>query len=179
MINILNLLQKKSVLVFLPQKNFNEEEYFTIKLFLQKHKYNLFIASDSHTYCVGNCGARVKNDISILNVNEKNFSTLIIIGGEGVRNYFNSEVLRAIINKFYKSKQLIAAICLAPIVLAKSGILKEHSATCYKTDEVELKASGVEFKDQEVVISKNIITASNPLASGLFAEAIIEYLKKN
>jgi len=68
---------------------------------------------------------------------------------------------------------LIAAICAAPSVLGKLGILTGKQATCYPGFEKFLAES---FVGGLVVDSHNIITAKGPGLSADFAFSIIEKL---
>ena len=69
--------------------------------------------------------------------------------------------------------KLIAAICAAPMVLGKLGILKGKQATCYPGFQ---DALGESYVGGLVVESKNIITAKGPGLSADFAFCIIERL---
>ena len=68
----------------------------------------------------------------------------------------------------------IAAICAAPSVLGKLGILKGKQATCYPGFENFL---GESYVGGLVVESKNIITAKGPGLAADFAFCIIEHIK--
>lgn len=67
----------------------------------------------------------------------------------------------------------IAAICAAPSVLGKLGILEGKQATCYPGFEQFL---GESYVGGLVVESKNIITAKGPGLSSDFAFCLIEKL---
>ena len=67
--------------------------------------------------------------------------------------------------------KLIAAICAAPSVLGRLGILQGKQATCYPGFEEYL---GESYIDGLVVESKNIITAKGPGVSSDFAFCIVE-----
>lgn len=72
-----------------------------------------------------------------------------------------------------EANKLIAAICAAPSVLGKLGILKGKQATCYPGFE---NALGESYIGGLVVESKNIITAKGPGLTADFAFCIIEKL---
>ena len=72
-----------------------------------------------------------------------------------------------------KADKLIAAICAAPTVLAKLGILEGKQATCYPGLQAAL---GESYVGGLVVESKNIITGKGPGLSSDFAFCIIERL---
>ena len=69
--------------------------------------------------------------------------------------------------------KLIAAICAAPSVLGRLGILQGKQATCYPGFEEYL---GESYIDGLVVESKNIVTAKGPGLSSDFAFCLIEKL---
>ena len=68
----------------------------------------------------------------------------------------------------------IAAICAAPMVLGKLGLLKGRKATCYPSFEQYLE--GAECVSEPVVRDGNIITGMGPGAAMEFALAIVDLL---
>jgi protease I len=171
-------LIKKSVLFIIPAQNFNEEEYLIITDALERAGFKIFIASDSNFLCLGSNGMKVKNDVQLYNIHESNFGGMILIGGSGMRNYWNNKPIQSIVQKFAKNKKPIGAICSAPIILAKAGILS-GSATCHCDDKRVLESEGIDYKDLPVVIQKNIITAQNPAAASEFVKVFLYELAKS
>mgnify|MGYP005919008703 CR=1 FL=1 len=68
----------------------------------------------------------------------------------------------------------LAAICAAPMVLGKLGLLKGRKATCYPSFEQYLE--GAECVSEPVVRDGNIITGMGPGAAMEFALAIVDLL---
>jgi len=169
----------KSILIFLPAGQFSEKEYTIITGILKKQGFTPVIASDTSRLCEGNNGLKVKPDMNILNINENNFVCIVLIGGNGAVKYWNDPLLHTIINKFNNKKKVIAAICKSAVILAKTGILKGITATCYYENRSELINAGIDYKDSPVVIRKNIITANGPDASAEFAESILNKIKES
>lgn len=166
----------KSILFILPKKDFNEVEFLTTKRILEKGGCKIFIASDAASFCEGKNGLKFKNDVSFFNLNENNFSAIVFIGGNGVKEYWNNQILHKTARKFFEKKKITAAICSAPVILANAGILKNMDATCYPNDKMELTKAGAEFKDENVIVRKNIITARDADSSEEFAGAILNKL---
>lgn len=101
---------------------------------------------------------------------------LILPGGmPGTENLCNHRALNEELKEFYAAGKPLAAICAAPMVLARAGILKGHRATIY--DEMEQELCGAEYSSEKVVVSGNIITSKGPGTAIDFALSIIEYLK--
>ena len=78
-----------------------------------------------------------------------------------------------LLRKHNAENKLIAAICAAPSVLGRLGILEGKQATCYPGFENFL---GESYIGGLVVESRNIITAKGPGLSSDFAFCIIEKL---
>ena len=106
-----------------------------------------------------------------------NYDIIIFVGGAGAQEYLwkNKEVQK-IARKAHKEGKTTGAICLAPVILAKAGILKGKSATVFKSDEAiaELEKNNVKYSRKRVVVSDNIITANGPEAAKAFAVKIVE-----
>jgi protease I len=175
----MNNHSQNSLLIFLPKKDFNEEEFNTVKKRLLKAKKKVFITSDDHIICSGSKGLKVKSDTSFSNINVNNFSGLILIGGTGSRNYWNNEKLHKIIRKFFDSKKTIAAICSSPVTLAKAGILHNKKATCFAEDKMELINAGIDYQNRNVVVDGNIVTADNSHSALQFTETVLHLTNKH
>jgi protease I len=173
----MNHLTQNSVLIFLPKKDFNEEEFTIIKNRLFKAGKQVFITSDDNSVCSGSKGMKVKSDTSFYNVNVNNFSSLILIGGSGCRNYWKNESLHKIIKKFFEAKKVVAAICSSTVILAKSGILQNKKATCFSEDKMELINSGIDYQDKNIVVDGNVVTADGVHSALQFAEAVLHLIK--
>ena len=71
--------------------------------------------------------------------------------------------------------KMIGAICAAPYVLEKAGVLK-HDYTCYPSVEKQIRLEGY-TKEQTVVTDGNVMTSRGPGTALCFALAIVERLK--
>jgi 4-methyl-5(b-hydroxyethyl)-thiazole monophosphate biosynthesis len=93
-------------------------------------------------------------------------------GGVGTDNLSAHEPLRALLVDACSRGMLVAAICAAPMVFGRIGILKGKKATCYPGCEGDL--FDAEYTAAAVEQDGNIITACGPGASFDFGFAIIE-----
>lgn len=109
-------------------------------------------------YVTGAHGMKVKSDISLSEVDEAQGEMFILPGGmPGTTNLDNSDRVREIILNAYNSGKYVAAICAAPMVLGKLGILKGKKATCFPGFEEYLE--GAEHVREHAVCDGNVITA--------------------
>lgn len=168
--------QNNSVLIILPSTEFNEQEFLAVKNTFSKSNIKLFIASDTNNLCLGNNGLKVKPDLNFFNMNEKNFISIILIGGKGIKSYYNNKLIFNILNKFNVSNKLIAAICGAPLILVKSDLFHNIDITCYPDLQNEIDNSLYKIIESGVVSYKNIITASGPEYATQFAQTILNKL---
>lgn len=95
-------------------------------------------------------------------------------GGTGTDNLSAHEPLRALLVKAHAEGKLVAAICAAPMVFGRIGILKGRKATCYPGCEGDL--FGAEYTAAPVEKDGNIITGCGPSVSFDFGFAIVERL---
>jgi 4-methyl-5(b-hydroxyethyl)-thiazole monophosphate biosynthesis len=93
-------------------------------------------------------------------------------GGVGTDNLSAHEPLRALLVDACSRGMLVAAICAAPMVFGRIGILKGKKATCYPGCESDL--FDAEYTAAAVEQDGNIITACGPGASFDFGFAIVE-----
>ena len=107
---------------------------------------------------VGSHGIPVICDIEADEVNENELSMVIFPGGmPGSLNLDASPCADKFINAALKNGGRIAAICAAPLVLGRRGLLEGKEAICYPGFEEELR--GAEISEKSVVTDANITTA--------------------
>ncbi|WP_303012122.1 DJ-1 family glyoxalase III [uncultured Bacteroides sp.] len=121
------------------------------------------------------------HDVSVLcdvNFNNCDFfdaGLLLLPGGmPGAATLDKHEGLRRLILDFVAKGKPVAAICAAPMVLGKLGLLKGKKATCYPGFEQYLE--GAECVDAPAVRDGNIITGMGPGAALEFALAVVELM---
>lgn len=107
-----------------------------------------------------------------IDINSKDYDCLILPGGmPGTKNLERNPKVSYLINEFQKENKLICAICAAPSILIKKGLLTDNEFTCYPSFEM-----GFTSTKEKVHIHNNIIT-SNGLGSAIeFGLTIIEKL---
>lgn len=121
-------------------------------------------------------GLAVKTDIQIENVSTENLEAIILPGGmPGVTNLDNNLKVHKIINYCTENNILIGAICAAPTILGKMGLLKNKKACCFPGLESDLKDATI--SQNPVCVDGNIITSRGPGTAMKFGFALLEYLK--
>ena len=164
------------VYVFLAH-GFEEVEAVTVTDLLRRAGIQVKTVSlmdDKIVY--GSRGIAVEADIYFREGNYDKCEMLVLPGGmPGTENLCNHRDLTTELKQFYLKGKPVAAICAAPMVLGRCGILAGHEATIYPGMEDEL--IGAVKKEDDVVVSGNVITSRGPATAMKFALAIISYIK--
>ncbi len=104
---------------------------------------------------------------------------LILPGGyPGVKHLEESPRVHALIDDMAEKQKPIAAICAAPAILARKGLLRGRRAVCFPGMEAELLAGGtVVLENEKVVADGPFLTAQAAGAALEFGFAIVSALK--
>ena len=168
----------KILIAIAPQK-FRDEELSEPIAALQKAGFEFEIASTRRGPCTGMLGAKTTATLSFDDIDPKRYEGLVIVGGIGSQtDLWDDEMLTPIVKMFHQSGKVVAAICLATVVLARAGILKGKKATYYESPASfrEMKIGGAVITNAPVVKDGRIITANGPPASKAFAAEIVHAL---
>ena len=170
----------KSVLIVIAEKDFQDNEYSATKNAIEKAGIKVTVASKTKGVKRGVFGGEVNAMISFDEVNESDFDAIVFIGGGGAQEYIKDAGAKDLVQKFFMTQKIVAAVCIAPLILASSGTLNGKKATVWDDGERTqidfLERFGGEFIDEGVVVDGRIITANGPKASQKFGEKIGEEL---
>lgn len=101
------------------------------------------------------------------------FDMIVLPGGmPGSVNLDESPLVEGCINYALKNDRYIAAICAAPMILGKRGLLRDKEAICYPGFEKYLE--GAVISEKPVAHSGKIITAAGMGVSHDFGLKIVE-----
>jgi len=125
-------------------------------------------------YAASSHGVTVKADALFGDLGFGGFDILILPGGPGYKKYSEHTGLCGLLKRHNDENRYIAAICAAPTVLGRLGILKGKTAVCYPGMESGL--SGAAIGAGPVEHDGNIITSKSAGTTVPFALKIIEVL---
>lgn len=143
---------------------------------LKKSGVEVKVASTTLDFAVGKLGARVKPDMLLGDVLPEDFDAIIFVGGIGASGYFDDAGVHNLLKDALKGNRILAAICIAPVIFARAGILKGRRATVFSSEEKELKSCGAKYSGRPVERDANIITAAGPFAAAEFGREIAKAL---
>ncbi|ATZ16389.1 4-methyl-5(b-hydroxyethyl)-thiazole monophosphate biosynthesis [Entomoplasma freundtii] len=119
---------------------------------------------------------RAQKELSKLKIVD--YDGLIIPGGPGTKDLINNEIVLKLVKEFHEENKLVAAICAAPQILGKAGILNGVSVTHYPGANEFLKEAN-DKSPKQVVVDGHIITSVGVGAVFDFGLALIQYLEND
>lgn len=165
----------KAAVIFM--NGFEEVEGLTVVDMLRRLGIDCDITGKSDEV-TGSHNITVKTDRHLDSIKADDYDAVILPGGmPGATNLREDEAVISLIKEMSDKGKLIAAICAAPIVLERAGVLSGREFTAYPG--FGEKISGGKFKEDLVVKDGNIITSRGPATSMEFAFAIAEALGIN
>ena len=166
------------ILFIIAPKDFRDEEYFEPKEVLEAHGHDCLTASVAES-CVGKLGAIVMVDLLVKEVKLDDIDVLVLIGGPGAPTLAKYPEVMKLIKAAKLAQKKIAAICIAPTLLAQAGVIEGKEVTVFSTAESRkiIKEVGKAiFLDKPVVVDGTLVTANGPAAAREFGEKIAALL---
>lgn len=103
----------------------------------------------------------------------KTYDALFLPGGPHYQTLEADEHVCEIIHFFMKEHKIVAAICAAPTILGKLGLLKGKKYTCFTSMNEDF---GGTYIDEYYVVDDHLVTGRSAAASIEFAFAFMEKL---
>lgn len=161
----------KKVVVFFAT-GFEEVEGLAVVDILRRAGVSVDICSLNGEYVTGSHNITIKSDILIENIDIDQYQCIVLPGGlPGATNLRDDERIIEFIKSFDEKGKLIAAICAAPIVLERAGIIRDREVTSYP-GSLE-NSEKFNYKEEIVVRSENLITSRGPATVLEFAYSIL------
>lgn len=161
----------------LAPKDFKDEEYLISRQILEKEGIEVKVASLEAGEAKGVNGTVARIDLTVDNVEAKDFDAVLFVGGAGMVDLVKDERLLSLAQKFSAADKLVTAICIAPMILANAGLLKDKKATVWSGASEDMKNQGVRYSGAAVEVDGKFITANGPAAAKEFGEKLLETLR--
>ncbi|AME10060.1 MULTISPECIES: DJ-1 family glyoxalase III [Gemella] len=135
------------------------------------------ISANNENYITGCHNVKVLVDKKLKEIeNILDYDAIVIPGGlPGSTLLRDNRKIIEFYQTIYQKNKLVAAICAAPIVLSKAGILKDKEVTSYPGFKKEIECR-LYNSAKAVVVDRNVITAQGPAVATLFGYEIVKYL---
>lgn len=168
---------KKAVLI-IAHSNFRDEELAEPEKIFEDAGVEVTIASSSLDPATGMLGATVEPDILVNDVKVDDYDAIVFVGGAGSQEYWDSAIAHKIAKATVESGKILGAICIAPVTLARAGVLDGKKATVWKSEGEALTEHGAQYTGASVEVDGSVITADGPKSAKAFGEKLVEALTK-
>jgi 4-methyl-5(b-hydroxyethyl)-thiazole monophosphate biosynthesis len=143
---------------------FEETEAVTIIDVLRRAEVKVEVLGVEAKKCTGSHGIVVEADALLSDRKSETFDAVVLPGGmPGAATLRDHWGVQKLVQAQHASGRLVAAICAAPIALAKAGVLEGKRATCFPGFENQLTGARTEttsvVKDGNVITSRGVGTA--------------------
>ena len=156
-------------------EGFEEIEFSTIVDILRRAGMEVTVAGLKEGAISGAHNVRVTPDTLIDKVSADDFDVIVLPGGNpGYVNLGKSEKVLKLVREMHDRNKYVTAICAAPSVLAKAGVIQGKRVTIFPGMEDTL--TGAQYSKDRVVIDGRIITSQGPGTAMEFAIKLVEVL---
>jgi len=164
----------RTVLVYLPVQLFNEQEFEPALRALSLAGIETRLSAADSGVAVSMSQLVVRLDLALRDAGVADYAGLVLIGGSGAAIYWDDSLLQARCREFAENGKVVAAIGIAPVTLARAGVLKGRRATMHRDRAAInwLKQAGARFSFRGVVADRNLITAESAEQARDFGSAV-------
>jgi len=163
-------------LVIIAKDGYQDIEYAGTRKGLDSAGYSVTVASTAVGTCRGKLGGTEEATMSLKDVNVADYDVVAFVGGPGAAPLADDPQAQRIAREALEQGKRIGAICIAPTILAKAGVLKGRKATTWDSGGVQaalLKQCGADYTGAPVTVDGNIVTANGPAAAEEFGRRLV------
>ena len=165
----------KRAVFIIGSQNFQEEELFRTKSVLDAAQVQTVIASTKTGKILGMQRITAEASIPVNRLQVDEYDAIIFIGGLGAVEYVNNPTIKNIVNDTIRKGKVLAAIGVAPTILASANVLAGVRVTSYFTEQDTLRQAGAIYDPiSPVQKDRQIITATGPQAAAQFGRLIVD-----
>ena len=165
--------QKRAALI-VASRDFRDEELFETRRILERAEIRTVIASSRTGPLQGMLGGTAEATSFVRDLIVDDYDAIVFIGGVGAMEYFDSPAALSIAREAADKKKVLAAICVAPTILANAGLLRGVRATSFLSEREALQVAGANYTGSPLERDGLIITARDPVAAAMFGQAIAD-----
>lgn len=159
-------------LLVLAKNGFQDHELQGVREALFEAGFHVILAAKEKGSCVGKYGSVEEAVIALRDIDAENYDRIALIGGPGAHELIQDSEAHALCHRAFESKKPFGALCIAPTILAASGVLRGKKATVWDDGEGTqirlLEEAGATYTGDTVTVDGNIVTGNGPDAAEEF-----------
>ena len=163
----------KKVLILLAE-GFEEIEALGTADILRRMGVEVVLAAMKKETVSGSHNIAVTADAVFDKVDKSEFDAVVLPGGlPGSLNLYNDDRVIDILHEFAAENKVTAAICAAPMVLDKAGLLENRKFTMYPAEDLYKYLRDNKRPERDMFVADGkVITGKGPGATAYFAAAV-------
>lgn len=124
-------------------------------------------------------GLEIPVDVELNAANPDDYDSLLLPGG-----VMNPDHLRMdpkavrFVKSFFEAGKPVAAICHGPWMLVEAGVVRGRKLTSYPSIKTDIKNAGGDWRDEEVIVDRGLVTSRKPDDIPAFNEKMIEEIRE-
>jgi protease I len=103
-----------------------------------------------------------ESELAIKDANASQYDAVVIPGGSSPEQLRLNTDIQSFVRQVNEQGKVIAAICHGPQILISADLLKGRTLTSYPPLQDDVVNAGGKFKDEEVIVDRNLITSRTP-----------------
>jgi 4-methyl-5(b-hydroxyethyl)-thiazole monophosphate biosynthesis len=156
---------------------FEEIEAVTLIDILRRAQVTVVAASLGARAVAGSHGIRLEADTTLADLPEEPFDLIALPGGmPGAANLAAEPRLTAMLRAHAAAGRLTGAICAAPLVLARAGLLAGRRATSFPGVLAREAVPGLALTNDSIVVDGHLVTSRGPGTALDFSLKLVELL---
>jgi protease I len=165
-------------LIIIAPAMYQDVEFQAVHDALIAAGFSVVIGSTATGTCTGKFGGTQEAAVALRDVQVTDYDRIVFIGGPGAAALAENHDALGIARDCVASKIPLGAICLAPTILAASGMLNGLRATVWDDGERTqirfLETQGARFSGEDVTVDGLIVTGNGPEAAAAFGKAFAQ-----
>lgn len=151
------------VALFLPRQFFADDEYEALSTALARQGFTVTVTSIDTAAAISTGRVIIRPDRSLAALPADSFAALILVGGPGMVLHWDDSLLHARCREFAAAGRPVAALGIAPIALARAGVLVGRRAAVFQDRNARqmLTKAGARFSFRQLVVDGPFITATD------------------
>ena len=185
----------KNVLIIIAPQGYQDQEYAGTRSGLENAGYAITVASTKKGTCTGKFGGSEEATLAFGDIDVSQFAKVAFIGGPGAAPLAQNEDAKRIARETVAQGKILGAICIAPTILARAGVLKGKRVTVWDPSTPQpirrnelgrsgqavepspsqiLQEEGAIYTGEDVTVDGKIVTANGPAAAEKFGRVLAE-----
>lgn len=165
------------VLMVVAPRDFRDEEYLEPRAAFDAAGFLTDVASSASGPIRGMLGTWIHADLGLAEARAADYDALVFVGGAGAATFLDSPVAHRLCVSADQDGRVLAALCIAPAILANAGVLNDRRATSHSSRKALLVQRGAVLVEAPVVIDGWLVTADGPLSAVAFGRAVVERIR--